>query len=150
MRKLSCLIMLLGSCLFYGCNENVENGNICGLLPLDGREDDEYVLAAEAINGEEMPYYSVYIDEENYSEIYRVQLTVYKDGTWESHIWFTEEVEGDINNDVVDRKGEYACTAAGIALEEEDGGDAGILSENTNPNVDADWVLLAGSNEYYF
>lgn len=133
-----CAIVFLSS---YSCENEEENEKeVCS-----GYEDQRASLIA--IDGETLPYTSLYIDDDNYSLVTGGSLTLFSDGTWESTLDNKQKVNGVITNKLIERQGTWECSFLEVILVNDLNQEAGTVEFDVSMDH---LISISSTNRYLY
>ncbi len=124
-------LFTLSLILLSGCKKEKE-ADTYSAFPEDAYECttdiDDRKTKLQSVDGE-MPYYSVEIDNDNWSRVTKGTLTLKGDGTWTSTLFNERKVEGVYEEKEIKRSGQWRCVEAlEIMLVNDQNQEAGMLS----------------------
>lgn len=129
-----------------GCQKEEEPTSVCG-----GAIEGGKTATLLAIDGQELPYEAVYIDNDNYSLVIGGSLTLYADGTWKSTLENEKKENGITDFNIIRRQGTYDCGFLELTLVNDLNQEAGTVKIVPNAtNFTNKITLTSSTNKYTF
>ena len=145
------LTLVLFSMISFSCKDSDDGSvKICDAVVVDGTYDDGGVFDVfflVQINDQDLPYYSVYQDENNYSSIVSGLITIRDkaDGSkeWESTLTNKQVINGASSSNPIDRSGTFTCSGNTLALVNDQNMASGTVSQS------GEYIILDGGSVQY-
>lgn len=142
--------LVLLSLIFFSCEKDSDGTyKLCNSIELEGKDDEgayEYFFLV-SINNQELPFYSYYEDEQNYSAILSGLIILREQNDesreWESYLDNEQLQNGGVTNSTINRSGTFTCDGSSLLLVNDLNQSAGTVSKS------GEYIVLDGGSYVY-